>query len=84
MTRVVAVVSQKGGVGKTSLVQNLGAELAASGARTLLVDFDPQSNLTSGWGLDPVELSGTIYDAMTTPELVADCLVSLRPRLDHA
>lgn len=82
MTRVVAVVSQKGGVGKTSLVQNLGAELAASGARTLLVDFDPQSNLTSGWGLDPVELSGTIYDAMTTPELVADCLVSLRPRLD--
>jgi chromosome partitioning protein len=82
MTRIVAVVSQKGGVGKTSLVQNLGAEMAASGERTLLVDFDPQSNLTTGWGLDPAELSGTIYDAMTTPEAAADCILQLRPHLD--
>jgi len=53
MTRVLAVASQKGGVGKTSLTQNLGAELARAGRKVLLVDFDPQSNLTSGWGLDP-------------------------------
>ena len=48
MTQIVAVVSQKGGVGKTSLVQNLGAELALAGKRVLLIDFDPQSNLTTG------------------------------------
>ena len=50
MTHVIAVASQKGGVGKTSLTQNLGAELAV-GKRVLVVDFGSQSNLTSGWGL---------------------------------
>ena len=82
MTRIVAVVSQKGGVGKTSLVQNLGAELAAVGQRTLLVDFDPQSNLTTGWGIDPDGDQPTIYDAMTTPETAPGCVLNLRPRLD--
>jgi chromosome partitioning protein len=52
------------------------------GAHTLLIDFDPQSNPTTGWGLDPAALNGTIYDAMTAPETVAECIVSLRPRLD--
>ena len=60
MTRIFAVVSQKGGVGKTSLVQNLGAELARAGHRVLLVDFDPQSNLTTGWGLDPGTAAGVL------------------------
>jgi len=82
MVRTVAVVSQKGGVGKTSLVQNLGAELAAAGQRTLLVDFDPQSNLTTGWGVDPGADHPTIYDAMTTPETAPGCVLNLRPRLD--
>lgn len=62
-----AVVSQKGGVGKTSLVQNAGAELAQAGYTTLLIDFDPQSNLTTGWGLDPDVERPTIYDAMAKP-----------------
>lgn len=82
MTRVVAVVSQKGGVGKTSLVQNLGAALARTGRWTLLVDFDPQSNLTTGWGLDPGEERPTIYDAMTEPEMASQCVFPLRDRLD--
>lgn len=82
MTRIVAVVSQKGGVGKTSLVQNLGAALARSGRWTLLVDFDPQSNLTTGWGLDPGEDRLTVYDAMTDPESTAQCVTPLRDHLD--
>lgn len=82
MTRTIAVVSQKGGVGKTSLVQNLGAELALMGQRTLLVDFDPQSNLTIGWGLDPGEERLTIYNAMVDPEQTPNCVVNLRPDLD--
>lgn len=82
MSRIVAVVSQKGGVGKTSLVQNLGAELAHAGQRTLLVDFDPQSNLTTGWGIDPGEPRRTVYDAMTAPESAAAAVLRLRPDLD--
>jgi chromosome partitioning protein len=79
MTRILAVVSQKGGVGKTSLVQNLGAELALTGRRILLVDFDPQSNLTTGWGIDPGELTHTIYDAMSQPETAVDGILTCAP-----
>lgn len=82
MTRIFAVVSQKGGVGKTSLVQNLGAELARSGQQTLLVDLDPQSNLTTGWGLDLREVDVTVYDAMSDPEQTEMAIVPLRQDLD--
>jgi chromosome partitioning protein len=50
MSRTIVFVNQKGGVGKTTTVINLGAYLALAGKRTLLVDFDPQANLTSGVG----------------------------------
>jgi len=79
---IIAVVSQKGGVGKTSLVQNVGAELAQAGRPTLLVDYDPQSNLTTGWGLDPDADRPTIYNAMLDPEQAAGCILNLRPHLD--
>jgi chromosome partitioning protein len=79
---IIAVVSQKGGVGKTSLVQNVGAELAQAGHYTLLVDYDPQSNLTTGWGLDPDTDRPTIYDAMLFPDRVTECIINLRPHLD--
>ncbi len=81
-TRVIAVVSQKGGVGKTSLVQNLGAELARAGQKVLMVDFDPQSNLTSGWGLDLEEERPTVYDAMLKPSDAPGCVINVRPNLD--
>jgi chromosome partitioning protein len=79
---IYAIVSQKGGVGKTSLVQNVGAELAAAGRDTLLIDFDSQANLTQGWGLDPGEDRPTIYDALLNPARAAGAVISLRPRLD--
>jgi chromosome partitioning protein len=81
MPRIIAVVSHKGGTGKTSLVQNVGAEFAKSGERVLLIDFDPQSTLTMGCGLDPTEDRQTIYHAMTRPDDTAEIVVSF-PSLD--
>jgi chromosome partitioning protein len=62
--RILAVVNQKGGVGKTTSTINLGAALATEGARVLLVDFDPQGALSVGLGLDPNSLELTIYNLL--------------------
>jgi len=53
MNRIIAVANQAGGVGKTTLVRDIGYELAAGGKRVLLVDLDPQASLTIFLGLDP-------------------------------
>jgi chromosome partitioning protein len=83
MKRVIACVSQKGGVGKTSLTQNLGAELARQRECVLLIDFDPQANLTVGWGIDPGELNLTVYDALENPREVEKTVIrDIRPGLD--
>ena len=62
--RVVAIVNQKGGVGKTTSVINLGAALTEEGARVLLVDFDPQGALSVGLGLNPGSLDLTVYNLL--------------------
>ncbi len=77
MTRTIAVVSHKGGTGKTSLAQNLGHEFSQAKQRTLLVDFDPQSTLTIGCGLDPGADRPTIYHAMTTPNETPNIVIRL-------
>jgi chromosome partitioning protein len=64
MTRTIAICNQKGGVGKTNTVANLGAALAGMGERTLLVDLDPRGDLTSSFGLDASALQATVYEAM--------------------
>jgi len=68
--RRIALINQKGGVGKTTTTVNLGAALAASGLRVLMIDLDPQAHLTLSLGIDPEELDLTIYD------LLADSSVS--------
>ncbi len=64
MTRRIVVANQKGGVGKTTTVANLGVALAAMGKRVLLVDLDPQAALTATFGLDPYNLSRSIYSLL--------------------
>lgn len=64
MTKIYAIVNQKGGVGKTTSVINLGAYVASHGLRVLLADIDPQANATSGIGIDKYALDYSMYDLL--------------------
>ena len=64
MAKIIAVVNQKGGVGKTTTAVNLTAALKDLGKRVLLCDFDPQANATSGLGIDKRKLQDSVYDTV--------------------
>lgn len=64
MGKIIAVVNQKGGVGKTTTAVNLTAALTEAGKKVLLCDFDPQANATSGLGLEKRKLNHSVYDVI--------------------
>ena len=67
MARTIAVANQKGGVGKTTTVVNLGVALAGLKKKTLCVDMDPQGALSVGLGIDAYSLNDTVYSALLDP-----------------
>ena len=81
MTRVIVIANQKGGVGKTTTVANLGAALAERGSKVILVDLDPQGALTAGLGFDPYTLTRTAYTLLVRDN--ASLASVLRPVSDR-
>jgi chromosome partitioning protein len=71
---VIAVANQKGGVGKTTTAVNLGAALAEQGFRVLLVDLDPQGNASTGVGINPRDVTTSIYDVLLGGVPLEDCV----------
>jgi len=74
MGKIIAVVNQKGGVGKTTTSVNLGAYLANLGKQVLLVDLDPQANATSGLGIEHNKLEAGIYEALIGEKRIFDII----------
>jgi len=82
MCKIIAVANQKGGVGKTTTVMNLGAALSELGQRVLLIDLDPQGSLTICCGYEPDRLERTIYDALKNEEISRDILLTTKFGMD--
>ncbi|AQW20714.1 sporulation initiation inhibitor Soj [Lentilactobacillus curieae] len=75
MTVVIALANQKGGVGKTTTAVNLGAGLASSGKRVLIVDSDAQGNATSGVGISKADIQKDIYDVLINETPVSETIM---------
>ncbi len=79
--RIIAVLNQKGGVGKTTTVANMAAALAAAGRRTLVIDLDPQAHLTIHFGADAESTPSGCYAVLTGAKPLSQAVVQSRPNL---
>ena len=79
--QTIAITNQKGGVGKTTTVANLGAALAERGKNICLIDLDPQAHLTMHFGIDPASVEISIYDVLTAEAYLHEAAVAISPKL---
>ena len=79
--RTIAVVNQKGGVGKTTSVANIAAALAAKGLKVMVIDLDPQAHLTIHLGAEPQNVAQGVYGVLTQSTKVQDTLLKVRENL---
>ncbi|MGL4630795.1 MAG: ParA family protein [Leadbetterella sp.] len=83
MGKIISIVNQKGGVGKTTTAINLSASLAVLDYKVLIIDTDPQANAGSGIGIDSKEYENNIYSALTSNTPIKDCIIQSKiPNLD--
>ena len=83
MGKTIAIVNQKGGVGKTTTAINLAASLAVLEYKTLIIDVDPQANTTSGLGINPQEVKNSVYECMVDGVNPKELLIPTKvPHLD--
>ena len=78
MGKIIAIVNQKGGVGKTTTSINLSASLGMLQKKVLIVDLDPQGNATTGVGVDKRGMKGSIYEVMTMKMSVNDAIIKTK------
>ncbi|HUB26613.1 MAG TPA: AAA family ATPase [Tepidisphaeraceae bacterium] len=79
--RIIAVMNQKGGVGKTTTTVNLGAALAEAGKKVCLVDLDPQSHLTINCGRDPAADAVSLFDVLVEDRPISAAILEVEPRI---
>ena len=80
MATVICITNQKGGVGKTTTAVNLGYFLAKDKFRTLIVDFDPQGNASSGLGVNKAKLKATMTEVLVGKAQLADVIVETKTK----
>jgi len=81
--KILTIVNQKGGVGKTTTAINLSASLALAEKDILVIDTDPQGNLTSGLGINKLDLRGSLYDVYMGRLSLRDIITSTQIEPAH-